>query len=102
MRHQKPMSMDDLLKELQDQKTTNEDPNHISLTELFNESFMRKHSSFRSFEDFLEKGNFQVKTLEDINNIHDELFDRHVVRETDFSDWESMLDTATKDYDDKK
>lgn len=102
MRHQKPMSMDDLLKELQDQKTTNEDPNHISLTELFNESFMRKHSSFRSFEDFLEKGNFQVKALEDINNIHDELFDRHVVRETDFSDWESMLDTATKEYDDKK
>jgi hypothetical protein len=63
---------------------------------------MRKHSSFKSFGEFLEKGNFQVKTHEDINNIHAELFDRHVARETDFADWKSMLDTATKEYADKK
>jgi hypothetical protein len=89
------MSMDELLKDLQGQRTFQEDPNHVSLDELFNESFMSKHSSFKSFGEFLEKGSFQVKTREDINNIHDELFDRHVVRETDFADWKSMLDTAT-------
>lgn len=84
--------------ELQGQKTIKEDPNYISLDELFNERFMSKHSSFKSFGEFMEKGNFQVKTQEDINNIHDELFDRHVVRETDFASWKSMLDTATKEY----
>jgi hypothetical protein len=94
LRKQKPMSFDELLKDLQGQKMIQEDPNHISLDELFNESFMSKHSSFKSFGEFLEKGNFQVKTQEDINNIHDELFDRHVVRETDFANWKSMLDTA--------
>jgi hypothetical protein len=62
---------------------------------------MRKHSSFKSFGEFLEKGNFQVNTQEDINNIHDELFDRHVARETDFDNWKSMLDTATMQHSGK-
>lgn len=92
------MSLDELLLDLKDQKTINEDPNYISLEELFNESFMSKCSNFKSFEEFLEKGNFQADTEEDINNIHDELFDRHVVRETTFSNWKSMLDTAHKEY----
>lgn len=92
------MSFDELLKELQGQKTIQEDPNHISLDELFNESFMSKHSSFKSFGEFLEKGNFQVKTQEDIHNIPDELFDRYVVRETDFANWKSMLNAATMEY----
>ncbi|MBP1153927.1 MULTISPECIES: hypothetical protein [unclassified Paenibacillus] len=92
------MPFDELLKELQGQKTIQEDPNHISLDKLFNESFMSKHSSFKSFGEFLEKGNFQADTHEEINNIPDELFDRHVARETDFTDWKSMLDTATKEY----
>jgi hypothetical protein len=92
------MSFDELLKDLQGQKTIQEDPNHISLDALFNESFLSKHSSFKSFGEFLEKGSFQVKTQEDINNIQNELFDRHVVRETDFANWKSMLDTATMEY----
>jgi hypothetical protein len=92
------MSFDELLKDLQGQKTIEEDPNYISLDELFNVSFMSKYSSFKSFGEFLEKGNFQGKTQEDINNIHDELFDRHVVRETHFANWKSMLDTATMEY----
>jgi hypothetical protein len=92
------MSFEDLLKELQGQKTVEEDPNHIPLEELFNESFMSKHSGFKSFDEFLEKGNFQVKTREDIDNLTDELFDRHVVRETDFDSWKSMLDTATREH----
>ncbi|GIP30218.1 hypothetical protein J23TS9_53480 [Paenibacillus sp. J23TS9] len=89
------MSFDDLLKELQGQKSVEEDPNVVSLDVLFNESFMRQHSSSKSFEEFLEKGNFQVSTREDIDNLPEELFDRHVARETDFPNWASMLDTAT-------
>ncbi|WP_341281188.1 hypothetical protein [Paenibacillus sp. FSL H8-0537] len=92
------MSFDDLLKELQGQKTNQEDPNEVSLQELFNDAFMSKHSSSSSFGQFLEKGNFQAETHEEIDNIPDELFDRHVARETEFADWKSMLDTATKTY----
>ncbi|CAG7645449.1 hypothetical protein ACFQI7_25705 [Paenibacillus allorhizosphaerae] len=92
------MSFDDLLKDLQGQNTVQEDPNHVALDVLFNESFMGEHSNCKTFEAFLEKGNFQVKTREDIHNIPDELFDRHVARETDFDNWKSMLDTATMKY----
>lgn len=89
------MSFDDLLLELQGQKANPEDPNKVALGQLFNNEFMAKHSSHDSFEAFLEKGNFEAKTHEDIRNIPDELFDRHVARETKFSDWQSMLDAAT-------
>jgi hypothetical protein len=91
------MSFDDLLKELQGQKAQ-EDSGQISLDKLFNEAFMSKHSAFTSFEDFLVKGNFQADTHEEIANIPDELFDRHVARETNFANWQSMLDAATKAY----
>ncbi|SIQ95188.1 hypothetical protein SAMN05421578_105193 [Paenibacillus macquariensis] len=101
MRRQKPMTLEELMSDLQGQKTFQEDPNHISLENLFNNAFMSKHSSHKSFEDFLIKGNFQVRTEEDVNNIPDELFDRHVVRETKFADWKSMLETANVEYKSK-
>ncbi|WP_372662141.1 hypothetical protein [Cohnella sp.] len=92
------MSFDELLKELQGQKTDEENKNLISLEMLFNEAFMSKYSTSKSFQEFLEKGNFTAKSQEDINNIHAELFDRHVVRETNFDSWQSMLDTANMEY----
>ncbi len=98
MRRQKPMTMEELMNELQGQKTNQEDPNQVSLEKLFNEDFMSKYSSCKSFNEFLIKGNFQVKTEEDVDNIPDELFDRHVVRETEFADWKSMLETANREY----
>lgn len=98
MRKQKPMSFDELLKDLQGHNKVEEDPNFISLDRLFNESFMTKHSRSASFAEFLEKGNFQVKTREDVKNIPDELFDRYIARETDFSNWESMLGAANAEF----
>ncbi|QAY68475.1 hypothetical protein [Paenibacillus protaetiae] len=90
------MSFDDLLLELKGQKKAQDDPNHMPLEKLFHESFMAKHSNMGSFAEFMEKGNFQADTLEEIHNIPDELFDRHVARETEFANWQAMLDTATK------
>ncbi|CAM4521671.1 hypothetical protein FHS16_006331 [Paenibacillus endophyticus] len=98
MRKQKPMSFEDLLKELQGQKDVQEDPSHVSLETLFHDSFMRKHTRSNSFAEFLEKGNFKVQTREDIQDIPDEFFDRHVARDTDFANWQKMLDTATAEY----
>ncbi|MFC5530958.1 hypothetical protein [Cohnella yongneupensis] len=95
------MSFDDLLLELQGQKTYVKDPNHIALDELFNESFMSKHTNFTSFAAFLQKGNFQVNVQEDVANIPDELFDRHVARETKFPEWKTMLEQANKEYGSK-
>ncbi|MDQ1236414.1 hypothetical protein QE450_003912 [Paenibacillus sp. SORGH_AS306] len=101
MKKQKPMSMEDLLKDLQGQKEA-QGEGYVSLDMLFNRGFMSKYSSLDSFAEFLKKGNFQADTLEDIQNVEGELFDRHVNRETNFSDWKSMLDKANEEYTHKK
>ena len=95
LRKHKPMSFDDLLLELQGQKTNQAMQDQQSLSHLFNERFMSKHSGFKSFAEFLEKGNFQAETREQLSALEGELFDRHVARETDFADWQTMLDAAT-------
>jgi hypothetical protein len=97
-RRNKPISFDDLLKELQGEKTSEESPGQIPLETLFNEAFMSEYSSFKSFEEFMAKGSFEAKTHEDIKNIPEELLERHVARETRFKDWESMLEKATAEY----
>jgi hypothetical protein len=97
-RRNKPISFEELLKELQGGKANEETPDHVPLETLFNEAFMSQCSSFKSFEEFMAKGNFAVKTHEDIGNIMEELFDRHVARETTFTNWKSMLDKANADY----
>ncbi|TJY41611.1 hypothetical protein E5161_14215 [Cohnella pontilimi] len=92
------MSFDELLKELQGMRTNEDAQEHVSLEMLFNESFMKRYSSFNTFKEFLEKGNFQATSHEDISNIPDELLDRHVARETNFTNWKSMLDQANAEY----
>lgn len=93
MRKRNAISFDDLLKELQDQRANPEEK--ASLGQLFNEGFMSKYSKCRSIQEFLEKGNFQAWSTEDMALIPEELLNRHVARETEFADWKSMLDKAT-------
>lgn len=92
------MSFDDLLLELKGQKQAQEDPNNISLDQLFNEGFMSKYSRCASFDELMEKGSFQAKTHEDIANIPEELLERHIARETEFPNWKAMLETAKQEH----
>ena len=94
MKRNKPMSFDDLLLELKGQKANQGNPDQVGIHDLFNAKFMKKHSNSDTFAAFLEKGNFQADTLEDIADIPDELWDRYVARETTFANWRAMLDAA--------
>ena len=95
----KPISFDELLKELQEAKSNEGVRNNVSFETLFHETFLSRYSNFKSFKEFLSKGNFDAETLEDIDNIPEELFDRHVDRETDFSSWKAMLNRANEEYE---
>lgn len=95
MRRNKPISFDDLLKELQDQKSNQAEADQASLGVLFNDSFMSRHSSCKSIQEFLERGNFQAWNREDLALIPEELLNRHVARETEFADYQSMLNAAS-------
>jgi hypothetical protein len=92
LRRKAPMSFDDLLKELQDQRANPEE--QASLGKLFNEAFMSQYSNCKTIQEFLEKGNFQAWSTEDMSLIPEELLNRHVARETKFADWPSMLEKA--------
>lgn len=69
---------------------------------LFNQAFMSQNTQFNSFDEFLEAGSFVVSSTEDFEAIPNNVFDKHVVKYTKFSNWKDMLNTAATDYTAKK
>ena len=74
------------------------DSKEISFSELFNGPFMKMHSNFASFDEFLEAGGFKVDSKEDFAAISAEKFDRHITKATDFDNWEEMRHRAIEHY----
>jgi hypothetical protein len=72
--------------------------NQVSFAELFTRDFMMKYTSFTSFEQLLESGNFVVNSLEDFEDIPDDVFDRHIRSVTKFSSWQEMLIKASEEW----
>lgn len=96
---------DDLEKQLQKMADGAEElskTDSIPLTELFTPSFMRKCSSFSSFDDFLSAGNFDADTQEAFEAIPEEPFNEYISSVTPFKTWDDMLQEATNQYISKK
>lgn len=70
----------------------------VSFDELFTSSFMRKYTSFSSFDELLRAGNFNVQSQQDFENIPDALFDRHIAATTKFRRWEDMIKEAASQH----
>ena len=70
----------------------------VPLDDLLDSKFLRKHSSFSSFDELLKAGNFKADTQEEFESIPDEEFDKHIASCTDFSFWEEMLEEAGSEY----
>ncbi len=70
----------------------------VDFDDLFTKEFMKLHTSVSSFDAFLEQGNFNVETQEDFEAIPDDVFDKHVKENTDFSSWDEMLEAASDEY----
>lgn len=97
--------LDDLQKELQRmQKAAKELDGHheVPFSELFTATFMRKYTTFTTFDELLKAGGFQAETAEEFEAIPDEPFDRHIAATTKFASWEDMLEQATADYVSRK
>ncbi len=75
---------------------------HISFGELFTPAFMRKCSSFSSFNELLEAGGFEINSKDDFKAIPDDVFDKHISSVTKYSSWDKMLESATEQYISKK
>lgn len=75
---------------------------HVSFSELFPPSFMRKYTHFSSMNALLEAGGFNIESQEDFEAIPDDVFDKHIAATTHFENWENMLSEATTQYALKK
>lgn len=70
----------------------------IPFDELFTENFMQKYTDYRSFDEFLKAGGYEVNSQEDFEKIDDAEFDSHVAKNSKFDTWEQMLGKATDQY----
>lgn len=90
------------LKQLQNNANDLANTERVPFDELFTEEFMMQYTNCRTFDEFLEIGGFQVNSQEDFENIDDVEFDTHVKKNSNFSTWQIMLDTAFESYVTKK
>lgn len=84
------------LKQMQNAAKDLDGNKQIPINELFTDSFLRKHTTFSTFEEFENQEIFdKYPTLEEIP---DEEMDQFVSAKTKFSSWEEMLGEATSEY----
>ena len=82
-------NLDDLFKHLQ--KQTN---GFASYDELFNESFIKRHSKYNSWKELFESGGFKCETDDDIDTIDESQFNEFLSNNTDFKSWVDMKNKA--------
>jgi hypothetical protein len=68
----------------------------VPFSELFTDSFLRKHTKFSSYEEFENQEIFtKYQTIEEIP---DDEMDQFVAANTNFSNWDDMLGEAGTEY----
>ena len=70
----------------------------VPLSDLLNDNFIAKHSSFASFDELLAASPFKVETKEDFEAIPDADWDTYIVSNTSFESWEEMQQQAAGEY----
>ena len=70
----------------------------VSFNDLFTPSFMTSFTKFSNFNELLETGKFNVKSLEDFMAILDAKFDVFINKTTKFQTWEKMQSAAVDEY----
>ena len=97
--------LDKLQKELNDLQKKAEalDGEHqVPFSELFNVSFMRRHTNFESLEALIEAGGFKVETMDDFKAIPDQEWDEHIAKATSFPNWQEMMNEASTEWTKKQ
>ena len=74
------------------------EPQLIEFDKVFNISFMRKYTNYKTFAKFLTGGKFNITCQKDFEELPEDLMDKHVSKKTQFKTWQEMLDFATDKY----
>lgn len=74
------------------------EPQLIEFDKVFNISFMRKYTNYKTFAKFLTGGKFNITCQKDFEELPEDLMNKHVSKNTQFKTWQEMLDFATDKY----
>lgn len=78
-------------------KEKNKLDEHITIYELFPDSFIKEHTQFSSIEELFENGGFTF-IPEGAAAADEEDLDGHIFITTDYCSWEEMADAAAREY----
>lgn len=70
----------------------------VPASEIFSESFMRKHTKFESIEEFFDKSPFEINTSEDLEAVDDSEMDAYVREHSTFDSWDAFQTAAGEEY----
>jgi hypothetical protein len=92
---------DDLSKQLKKMEKSiekYESGQNVGFSELFNPTFMKKHTKFVNIDEFFEKSPFKVEIQSDFENIDEAELDAYVDEYSRFNTWEEMLGEAGQEH----
>ncbi len=72
--------------------------NNISFNILFSDKFMRKYTTFNSFNEMTKKSGFKLETEEDFERISDNELDLFIKNNSSFNSWEDMIQEAVNNH----
>lgn len=85
----------DTLEEMHEQVEELKGEHQVPADELFPPAFMSEHTSFESFDAFLEAGGFEVGEEENLEAaVSEDALDRHVRDVSSYGSWEEMREDA--------
>ncbi|WP_137290881.1 hypothetical protein [Natronorubrum halophilum] len=93
--------LDELQDQLEGMAETAEEldgENEIPFDELFTDGFMQQYTDFESFDELLEKSQWNVESEDDFLSIPDDEFDMYIADQTSFNSWEQMYGEAAENY----
>lgn len=70
----------------------------VKIVNLFTNTFITKHTNSTDLEDFFSKSGFKINSKEDFESIPDEEWSTFISKNSNFNNWEEMLQSATMEY----
>jgi hypothetical protein len=71
---------------------------NVSFNILFSDKFMRKYTTFNSFNEMIKKSGFKLETEEDFEKISDNELDLFIRINSSFNSWEDMIQEAVNNH----
>ncbi len=86
------------IEKLQENVKGLEGQHNIPFDELFPASFMLNYTDSSSIEELLQKGNFDIKSQEDFEEIPDDTMNSFIAMHTSFLTWNQLVPKASEEW----